>query len=163
MCDFAEKLINDMLEDWHKTDDCRNLAKQYPEPYQFEDLDHLYLSMLLPNQEASDVLRISKRIIGKEVVNDFQKNRAKYLHQEFQKFDNRDKLRQSLPFALSKQVESLHRIFLIGDFDNFCEWGGNHTARVYRGVRSQQTFNSFFFFMLETEGWRQGKTSIKLQ
>ena len=132
MCDFAKELINDMLEDWHKTDDYCNLAKQYPEPYQLEDLDYLYLSLL--NQKASDVLRISKRIIGKEVVNDFEKNRVQSLYQEFKKFDNRDKLQQSLPFASRKQVETLHSIFLKGDFDNFCEWMESYRKSLPRSV-----------------------------
>ena len=130
MCNATQTLINNFVSDWKETEEYQELACQYPD--QLEDLELLYLSIL--SQNVGGVLRTSKVIVLNEVIDDANKKWRESILQEFEKFDNRDKLQEAFPMAHKKEIETLHRIFLIGEFDKFCEWIKSYYEKIPRSV-----------------------------
>ena len=130
MCSMAELIINNLVSDWKETEDYQELASQYPD--RLEDLEFLYLSIVFQN--VGGVLRTSKVIISNEVIDDAIKKWRESKRQEFEKFDNRDKLREAFPMTSKKEIETLHSIFLKGEFDKFCEWIKSYNKGIPRSV-----------------------------
>ena len=130
MCSMAETTINNLVSDWKETEDYQELARQYPD--RLDDLEFLYLSIVFQN--VGEVLRTSKVIVSDEVIDDAIKEWRESKRQEFEKFDNRDKLQEAFPMASKKEIETLHSIFLTGEFDKFCEWIKSYNKGIPRSV-----------------------------
>ena len=130
MCNMAETVLNSLVSDWQETEDYQKLASQYPD--RLEDLEFLYLSIVFQN--VGGVLRTSKVIVSNEVIDDAIKKWRESKRREFEKFDNRDKLREAFPMTSKKEIETLHRIFLTGEFDKFCEWIKSYNKGIPRSV-----------------------------
>ena len=130
MCNMAETIINNLVSDWQETEDYQKLASQYPD--RLEDLEFLYLSIVFQN--VGGVLDAAKVLVRKKIIDDVSKKWIESKIREFEKYDNRNKLQESFPLAEKREIETLHRIFLTSNFDEFCEWIKSYHKKIPRSV-----------------------------